>query len=65
MENKDNNVLSGLREIAEYLQISKDTAAKLVKESDFPVRFIANRYTTSKTAIDNWLRSDKVCTKLG
>jgi hypothetical protein len=49
-------LLTGWKNIVNYTGFSRGTILRLVKEDDFPLKYIATKPTTCETLIAEWLR---------
>jgi len=48
-------MLTGWKDIVAYTGLSRFTIKRLRKEDNFPLQYIADRPTTTKTLIEKWM----------
>ena len=55
--------LMTVREVADYLRVTKKTIYRLLKQGRIPATKVGNQWRFDKTAIDEWLQRDSVGAK--
>ncbi len=49
----------GLEEVAEYMDVTKDTVRNWIKKTDIPAHKIGKLWKFKKSEIDEWIKSGK------
>ena len=49
----------GIEEVAEYMDVTKDTVRNWIKKTDIPAHKIGKLWKFKKSEIDEWIKSGK------
>lgn len=62
MNNTNDKQIMDIKELSDYLGISRTTIYNLIKKKKIPASKIGKQYRFSKDVVDSWLK-DKIITK--